>query len=73
MNDNPLMRYLVGAGCVLLLGATALRAVAGDLVEMESLDLEEIKPLVRDPKFICESCGRVANSDTNLCQPVPID
>lgn len=37
------------------------------------LDLEEIKPLVNDVKFICESCGRVANSETNLCQPTPLD
>ncbi len=38
-----------------------------------NLDVERIKPLVNRPKFICESCGRVANSEANLCQPVPID
>lgn len=37
------------------------------------LDLEKIKPLVKDPKVICKVCGRVANSEANLCQPVPID
>jgi len=34
------------------------------------LDLKMIKPLVNDPKYICKSCGRVANKKENLCQPV---
>jgi hypothetical protein len=37
-----------------------------------NLDLDVIKPLVNDPKFICTSCGRVANSETHLCQPVSL-
>lgn len=37
-----------------------------------NLDLNKIKPLVNDAKFICKSCGRVANSEENLCQPVPL-
>ena len=37
-----------------------------------NLDLEKIKPLVANPKFICKSCGRVANSEESLCQPTPI-
>jgi hypothetical protein len=36
------------------------------------LDVEKIKPLVNAPKFICKACGRVANSEANLCQPDPI-
>ena len=34
---------------------------------------EEIKELVRSPKFICFNCGRVADSDKNLCNPMPIE
>ena len=37
------------------------------------LDVDKIKPLVNTPNFICKSCGRVANSETNLCKPIPID
>ena len=33
------------------------------------LDVEKLKPLVRDAKFICKSCGRVAANEENLCQP----
>ncbi len=38
-----------------------------------SLDLEKIKTIVKDSKFICKVCGRAANSEKNLCQPVPIN
>jgi hypothetical protein len=34
---------------------------------------DEIRELVRDPKFICFNCGRVADSDRNLCNPMPLD
>ena len=37
-----------------------------------NLDLDKLKPLVEDAKFICSSCGRVANKEENLCKPVPI-
>lgn len=36
-------------------------------------DFETIKKLVDKPKFICFNCGRVANSDRNLCNPMPLD
>ena len=34
---------------------------------------DQIKQITRDPKFICVNCGRVADSDTNLCNPMPND
>ncbi len=33
---------------------------------------EQIKALVSDPKYICFNCGRVANSDKNLCNPMEL-
>ena len=36
------------------------------------LDVEEIKPLVNQPKFICTSCGRVANEAKTLCKAEPL-
>jgi hypothetical protein len=36
------------------------------------LDVTEIKPLVNQPKFICTSCGRVANEAKNLCKAEPL-
>lgn len=37
-----------------------------------NLDIEKLKPLVNDPRFICKACGRVANKEQNLCRPVSI-
>ena len=31
---------------------------------------EEIKALTRSPKYICFNCGRVADSEKNLCNPM---
>ena len=33
------------------------------------VDLKQLKPLVRDAKFICRDCGRAAASAKNLCSP----
>lgn len=33
----------------------------------------EIKEMARAPKFICFNCGRVAECDVNLCNPMPLD
>jgi len=33
---------------------------------------DEIKGLVKDPKFICFNCGRVADREGNLCNPMPL-
>jgi hypothetical protein len=32
-----------------------------------------VKELARAPRFICFNCGRVAECDVNLCNPMPID
>jgi len=31
--------------------------------------LDELRPLVRNPKHICSECGRVAAEAENLCSP----
>ncbi len=36
-------------------------------------ELKEIKALARKPKFICFNCGRVAECDVNLCNPMAIE
>lgn len=34
---------------------------------------EEIKTLTRTPRYICFNCGRVADCEQNLCNPMPLD
>lgn len=34
---------------------------------------DAIRALVREPKYMCFNCGRVADSDKNLCNPMPLD
>lgn len=46
----------------------------GHLCLLASQDkFEEIKKLAKCPKYICFNCGRVADSDTNVCNPMPLD
>ena len=35
-------------------------------------EFEKIKLLVKDPRFICFNCGRVAHSGKNLCNPMSL-
>jgi hypothetical protein len=35
--------------------------------------IEHIKELTTEPQYICVNCGRVSNSDENLCKPVHVD
>lgn len=35
--------------------------------------IDEIRALVGSPKFICFNCGRAADSDKNLCNPMPLE
>jgi hypothetical protein len=34
---------------------------------------EAIKQMILNPKYICANCGRAADSDENLCNPVHIN
>ena len=34
---------------------------------------EEIKTLTKKPRYICFNCGRVADCEHNLCNPMPLD
>ncbi|UCH03342.1 MAG: hypothetical protein JSV20_00635 [Candidatus Bathyarchaeota archaeon] len=43
-----------------------------DLAESGEATLEQMKDLVRNPKFVCRKCGRAAQKDENLCEPVPL-
>jgi len=46
----------------------------GDICVLASKGLfEEIKILTKKPKHICFNCGRVADSEKNLCNPMPLD
>jgi hypothetical protein len=44
------------------------------LVNMGYLEssLKDYKKLVKDAKFVCKNCGRVADSEEYLCQPAKI-
>ena len=43
-----------------------------DMAERGEVTLEQMKALVRDPRYICKKCGRVAHNEENLCEPVPL-
>jgi hypothetical protein len=34
--------------------------------------IDQIKELTREPKYICFNCGRVADCDANLCNPMSL-
>jgi hypothetical protein len=42
------------------------------LIVDNNQNLDKIKGLVKNPKFICFNCARVAESEDNLCSPMPI-
>lgn len=33
---------------------------------------DEIKKLTKTPQYICFNCGRVADLEQNLCNPMPL-
>ena len=34
--------------------------------------MDEIKGMTDKPQYICFNCGRVANCEENLCNPMPL-
>ncbi len=38
--------------------------------DAHNFDIEKVKSLTSNPKFICKCCGRTANDKENLCSPV---
>ena len=45
----------------------------GHLCVLASNDrIDEIKELTRNPEYICFNCGRVADCDDNLCNPMSL-
>jgi len=36
-------------------------------------EIEIIRRLTTEPQYICLDCGRVANSEDNLCKPANVD
>jgi len=43
-----------------------------NLVEVLGIPIDEYKPLVRNAKFLCKRCGRVAAKEENLCEPIKL-
>jgi len=41
------------------------------LVSQKKFD--EIRELVKRPRFICFNCGRVADASGNVCNPMPLE
>ncbi|HBG27182.1 MAG: hypothetical protein A2Y10_07405 [Planctomycetes bacterium GWF2_41_51] len=39
---------------------------------LHNTNTPEYKNLVMNPKFMCESCGRVADNEKNLCKPIKL-
>ena len=39
---------------------------------MHKQDPQQYAHLVREPQFVCKSCGRVAAFKVNLCDPIPL-
>ena len=45
----------------------------GHICVLASKELfDEIKEITKNPQFICFNCGRVADSEKNLCNPMPL-
>ena len=40
-----------------------------DIVEEGEVSFSNFKKLVKNPKFICKTCGRAASKDESLCEP----
>lgn len=42
------------------------------LVEAMGIDIDEYKKLIKNAKFLCRNCGRVAAKEDNLCEPIKL-
>lgn len=42
------------------------------LIVDNNKDLDKIKDIVKNPRFICFNCARVAENEDNLCNPMPL-
>lgn len=42
------------------------------MCESGGCSLEQVRELVKDPKFLCKKCGRAAVHEENLCEPIPL-
>jgi len=45
----------------------------GKLCEVKRFQLDQIRPLVDKPKYVCKKCCRVATKRKHLCNPVSLD
>ena len=36
-------------------------------------DMKKILPLVNNPQYICRCCGRLANKEESLCNPMELE
>jgi hypothetical protein len=43
------------------------------MADSGDVSLEQMKDLVRNSKYLCKRCGRVAKNSDNLCEPVTLD
>lgn len=47
---------------------------SGHICLLASQDkFDEIKQITKNPRFLCFNCGRVADSEKNLCNPMPLE
>jgi predicted RNA-binding Zn-ribbon protein involved in translation (DUF1610 family) len=44
-----------------------------DMSDRGLVTIEQMKELIRNPKFICKKCGRAAKKAENLCEPISLD
>jgi len=42
------------------------------LVEDMGISIDQYKKLIKNPKFLCKKCGRVAARAENLCEPIKL-
>ena len=43
-----------------------------EMIENGELTIAQTKEIVKNAKFMCKICGRVAVKEENLCMPIPL-